>query len=76
MSEWHLFIGRKFTGIVVRPDGKYPDMYRVHRPGRPISDMVNLARAKDAALAFAHIGGGVDFYWDRRQTPSEGALVA
>jgi len=53
-----LYLGIKFTGITVQPDEKYPDMYRVHWPDRPPSDMVNLARAKDAAMRWAGREGG------------------
>jgi hypothetical protein len=51
--EWRLYLGSKNTGIVVRPDEKYPSMFRVHWPDRPPSDMVNLTRAKDAAQTWA-----------------------
>jgi hypothetical protein len=34
-------------GVV--PDERYPGMYRVRLPDGSLSDMVNLARAKDAA---------------------------
>jgi hypothetical protein len=37
----------------VVPDERYPSMFRVELPGRSISDIVNLARAKDAALRLA-----------------------
>jgi len=50
--EWRLYLGTKSTGITVRQDEKYPNMFRIHAPDRPPSDMVNLARAKDAALAW------------------------
>jgi hypothetical protein len=46
-----LFIGRRRTGISVHPDPDWPGMWRVHR-GTRVSDMVNLARAKDAAIAW------------------------
>jgi len=51
--EWRLYCDNRFTGIVVRPDEKYPSMFRIHAPDRPPSDMVNLTRAKDAALSWA-----------------------
>ena len=41
---------------VVVPDDKWPDMYRVRIPGRDISDMANLSRAKDAAISLALAG--------------------
>ena len=45
-------IGRKRVASVVR-DGKYPSMWRVQRPDGSLTDMVNLTRAKDAAMALA-----------------------
>lgn len=58
MVEWRLYLGTKSTGIVVRPDEKYPSMFRIHWPDQPLSDMVNLARAKDAALRWIARQGG------------------
>jgi hypothetical protein len=60
MSEWRLYLGAKSTGIVVASDKKYPKMYRIHWPDRPPSDMVNLSRAKDAAMRWAGRAGGQD----------------
>jgi hypothetical protein len=37
----------------VKPDQDYPGLWRVHLPGGHVSDMVNLTRAKDAALSLA-----------------------
>ena len=34
-------------------DLEWPNMYRVQMPGRQVSDMVNLTRAKDAAMCLA-----------------------
>jgi hypothetical protein len=39
--------------VTIEPDSKYPGMYRIRFPDGGLSDMVNLTRAKDAALAFA-----------------------
>ena len=39
--------------VMVVADGRYPGMYRVRTPDGALSDMVNLTRAKDAALALA-----------------------
>jgi hypothetical protein len=44
LSRW----GRVVAEVV--PDERYPSMFRVKLPDRPFSDMVNLTRAKDAAL--------------------------
>ena len=43
--------GRALIWIV--PDGQYPGMWRVQRRDGSLSDMVNLARAQDAALGIA-----------------------
>lgn len=51
-----LYVGRKKTRISVQSDPKSPKMYRVHGPSG-ISDMVNLSRAKDAALSIAGLQG-------------------
>jgi hypothetical protein len=44
LSRW----GRVVAEVV--PDERYPSMFRVKLPDRPFSDMVNMTRAKDAAL--------------------------
>ena len=41
----------RWTGVRVVRDGKYPDMFRVEAEGR-LSDMVNLSRARDAAVCW------------------------
>jgi hypothetical protein len=74
MREYQLFIGRKFSGVIVRPDDKYPQMFRIHANGR-ISDMVNLARAKDAARTWLEGKDAVvtpnAFTWRVRQMPRQ-----
>jgi hypothetical protein len=55
-SQHRLFLchGRGRNPVVtVEPDSKYSGMYRIRFPDGSLSDMVNLTRAKDAALAFA-----------------------
>lgn len=47
-AEWRLYRDRRVVGRVVS-DAKWPGMWRVKLPGG-LSDMVNLTRAKDAAL--------------------------
>jgi hypothetical protein len=47
-----LYIGKTFTGVTIEPDARWPNMWRV-RKGERLSDMVNLSRAKDAALTWA-----------------------
>jgi hypothetical protein len=76
--EWRLYLGGKSTGIVVRPDEKYPSLFRVHWPDRPPSDMVNLTRAKDAAMRWAGRGGGGDakrLHWKAPKQAWEAAPV-
>ena len=53
-----LYIGKQYTGISVEPDARWPSMYRVHWPDQPPSVMVNLSRAKDAAMRWAGRDGG------------------
>jgi hypothetical protein len=48
-----LYVGNKFTGIWIQSDEKWPSMWRVHAADRQPSDIVNLTRAKDAALGWA-----------------------
>jgi hypothetical protein len=45
--------GRGRILATVIPDLEWPNMYRVQMPGHQVSDMVNLARAKDAAMCLA-----------------------
>lgn len=59
-NQLKLYIGKTFTGVTVVPDAKWPGMYRVHWPDLPPSVMVNLTRAKDAAMRWAGRGGGED----------------
>ena len=78
MIEWRLSIGNRFTGLVVCPDPQWPNMRRVHYNGR-ISGMVNLVRAKDAAIGWVRAegqGGAKGVRWERRETPVEGSPVA
>ena len=68
--EWRLSIGNRFTGLVVCPDPQWRKMWRIHYGGR-ISDMLNLTRAKDAAISWARSegqGGGIGIRWERRET--------
>jgi hypothetical protein len=45
-----LFLGRKLLATIV-PDNDWSDLYRVHFPNGIVTDLVNLTRAKDAAVA-------------------------
>jgi hypothetical protein len=78
MTVHQLYFGRTFTGVSVEPDPKWPDMWRV-RLGDRLSDMVNLTRARDAAIAWARprgVGGEGVAVWHLRETPSEASPVA
>lgn len=48
-GRWELTHARTCVAEVI-PDGRYPAMYRLKFHDEPISDMVNLTRAKEAAL--------------------------
>jgi len=49
----HLYISNRATGYSIVRDQRYPNMYRVRSPNGVLSDIVNRARAKDAAAARA-----------------------
>jgi hypothetical protein len=42
--------------VSIRPDAKWPNMWRLHLSNGQVSDMVNLTRARDAARSFARSG--------------------
>jgi hypothetical protein len=44
---------RKSVLVSVEPDAKWPGMWRVRKPDGSLTDMVNLTRAKDAAMSIA-----------------------
>ena len=51
-SDWVLFLDRRRFGRVV-PDSRYPNMWRSVLSGGRLSDMANLAWAKNAVLVAA-----------------------
>jgi hypothetical protein len=51
--------GVRTKTVAVEPDDQWAHMWRVHRPGGWVSDMTNLSRANDAAVAFLET-------WERR----------
>ena len=56
-QAYALHYGAARTPIaLVVPDSVYPGMYRIRWPSGELSDMVNLSRAKDAALAICERG--------------------
>lgn len=42
---------RSGRALAIKPDARWPDMWRVKLPNGLLSDMVNLTRAKDAAVS-------------------------
>lgn len=54
MIGYELFYGRRRIARVL-PDANYPMVFRIHWPDGDVSDMVNLTRAKDAAIAWARV---------------------
>jgi len=67
-----LHIGRRYTGVSVRPDFEWPGMWRVHQGDR-VSDMTNLSRAKDAGITWARprgLGSSNVARWHHRETPA------
>jgi hypothetical protein len=67
-----LYVGRKRTGVSISPDPGWPKMWRVCQ-GERVSDMVNLTRAKDAAISWARPKGlrGEKASWKNVQTPTQ-----
>jgi len=54
VTEWRLLYGTSRKPIItVVPDETYAGMWRIQHPDGTLSDMVNLARAKDAATLIA-----------------------
>jgi hypothetical protein len=51
-----LYIGKQFTGVTLEPDTRYPWMWYICK-GEQQSHMVNLTRAKDAAITWARPKG-------------------
>jgi hypothetical protein len=61
-----LFVRRR-KALQIERDSKYPQMWRVRLPDGTLTDMVNLTRAKDAALDIAE---GIE----TRKTPHKSPL--
>jgi len=75
-ASYALHYGRQTTPLChVNPDEKYPSMYRIHWPNGSVSDMVNLTRAKDAAVHLAIAkDGSLNWHslrWDRPERAPE-----
>jgi len=74
---WHLRIGRKPTGLILRQDDHYPGMWRIFYRDM-VSDIANLTRAKEAAIGWVRprgLGSEEVASWNRRQTPAEASPV-
>ena len=55
--RYELFYGQASTPLVrAEPDRTYPDLWRIVWPDGRVSDIVNLTRAKDAAMALSERG--------------------
>jgi hypothetical protein len=71
MTEYRLRVSGKLTGLAVKQDDRYPQMWRIHYDGK-ISDMVNLSRAKDAALSWVlppkRGRSMIEYGWDTAQS--------
>ena len=61
-ADWILFAGRRRFGRVI-PDSQYPGMWRSRLSGGGLSDMANLAWAKNAILVAAER----ELEWEDRQ---------
>ena len=64
----------------VIPDDEYAGMWRIRWPDRQLSDMVNLSRAKDAAMVLVRKNGIIDqstktLHWERTEKPVGAPLV-
>ena len=69
---WQLRIGTRDTGLTVCQDTCWPGMWRIHYQDK-VSDMVNLTRAKDAAVSWVRprgLGGTEVIHWSHRETPT------
>lgn len=78
-ERFDLFIGRKFTGVAVVQDKRYSAMWRIVGKDGEISDIVNLSRAKDAAITWARprgLGGRESAHWKHRETALGGPPVS
>jgi hypothetical protein len=60
-----LFAGRRRI-LHIEPDSQYPQMWRVRWPDGTLSEPVNIARAKAAALDYAE---GVEALKNRHKSP-------
>jgi hypothetical protein len=76
-NEWHLRIGNQLMDITIRQDDQYPQLWRIHYRGT-VSDMVNLPRAKEAALSWVRprgLGGSETAKWTIGKSQREPATA-
>ena len=81
MHIWSLYYGYAQAPLAqVVPDKIHPDMYRIRWPGGSFSDMTNISRAKNAAIAFAERGPPARnrrrLRWERSKTAAEAPPTA
>ena len=50
------YIKASRSAVTVKPDAKWPNMFRLHLPNGQVSDMANLTRARDAARSISRPG--------------------
>jgi len=75
-TRWQLFYGDSRTSLAqIIPDLRYPDMYRIKWPDRSVSDLANIVRVKDAAMAIVARGPPARnwrrLHWERSKTLPE-----
>ena len=79
-DEWHLHRGRLRTPLCrVVPDDVWHGMWRIVWPDGERSDMVNLTRAKDAAMVLVQRrdpGIARLLHWDRHETALEAGAMS
>jgi hypothetical protein len=60
---WQLFVGKKCTGLKISPDLQWAGVWRIRASDGWISDMVNLARAKECARLMSVVNGQQAARW-------------
>jgi hypothetical protein len=80
-NVYSLYYGKSAKVLAeVIPDNEYAGMWRIRWPDRQLSDMVNLSRAKDAAMVLVRKNGIIDqstktLHWERTERPPGGPPV-
>jgi hypothetical protein len=61
LNAYRLHYGKSTKALAeVTPDSEYAGMWRIRWPDGQLSDMVNLSRAKDAAMVLVRKNGIID----------------